>query len=130
MPQTATELAAAGYTEAMKLIAAGNLSSVTLWRPEAFDRYREAVIGGGPSSQWLHRFNIDLWEELDHSFTADYIGPGHEHYPINSSLLADDFPAVVVVVTRIVGESNRTLTFIIRPDLEQALHAIKRMRFI
>jgi hypothetical protein len=128
MPQATTNLAETGYTEAMKLMARGQLRSVMLWRREALDRYRGALTDGGPSSEWMEKFNQDLSETIGTRYSASFIGPDDEDYPTEVGL--EDGPAAVIKLSRDAGENESTATIIVRPQADQVLTPITRIRFM
>ena len=124
MPATTT-LADTGYTEAMRLMALGRLRGTELWRPEAFDRYRAAVVDGEPSADWVEQFNIDLQSEIGDDYTARFIDASHPNYPLGDATPHDGW-AVMLLLEK---SKSRKLVIIIRPEAEQALVPVVRARF-
>ncbi len=128
MPATKT-IAELGYTEAIKLMARGRVDSFALWRPEAFDRFREAIVDGEPSPEWMMRFNADLHEVISPEFTARFIAKDELSYP--EHIVQDESgPAVVIRLTNSPGVAEVSGRFIVRPRAEQAIEIIKEVPFI
>lgn len=126
MTQATADLAETGYVEAMHLMAAGELRSTQLWRPEALDHFREALVDGVTSAEWMDRFNFDLRTTIGPNYSAKFIFAGHKDFPSGANI--EDGPLAVVKLTRGRGLCRNTAAFIIRPEADQVLTPVIRYR--